>query len=109
MYDVLPLEVIVSICILKLSFIASIFAEWVFSDTNSTTFMVGNDLNQGACFYNETSDLRFCIEIVKHHPIMDQTDHINKVGNWLNSAKSHQATLNGSFDFKGGPNNTLDL
>ena len=59
MYDVLPLEVIATIRILKLSFIASIFSEWVSSDTNSITFMVGNDLNQGACFYSETNHLRF--------------------------------------------------
>ena len=59
MYDVLPLEVIATIRILKLSFITLIFSEWVSSDTNSITFTVGNDLNQGACFHSETNHLRF--------------------------------------------------
>ena len=59
MYDVLPLEVIATIPILKLSFTTSIFSEWVSSDTNLITFTVGNDLNQGACFYSETNHLDF--------------------------------------------------
>ena len=65
----LPLEVIATMRILKLSFIASIFSEWVFSDTNSITFTVRNDVNQEACFYSETNHLNF----VKYHLNMEQT------------------------------------
>ena len=55
----MPLEVIATIRILKPSFTASIFSEWVSSDKNSITFTIGNDLDQGACFYSETNHLRF--------------------------------------------------